>query len=67
MTLPSFPLKSKISEDQTQLAVVPVSRGQDIPMLWYLIEQVPSLKVLLGAAPAEDRLVVHFHQLPFGA
>lgn len=31
----------------------------------YLIEQVPGLIVLLGAAPAEDRFVVHFHQLPF--
>lgn len=33
----------------------------------YLIEQVPGLIVLLGAMPAEDRFVVHFHQLPFGA
>lgn len=32
----------------------------------YLIEQVPGLIVLLGAAPTEDRFVVHFHQLPFG-
>lgn len=33
--------------------------------LGYLVEQVPGLIVLLGAAPAEDRFVVHFHQLPF--
>lgn len=31
----------------------------------YLIEQVPGLIVFLGAASAEDRFVVHFHQLPF--
>lgn len=31
----------------------------------YLIEQVPGLIVLLGAATAEDRFVVHFYQLPF--
>lgn len=33
----------------------------------YLIEQVPGLVVFLGAAPAEDRFVVHFHQLPLRA
>lgn len=33
----------------------------------YLIEQVPGLIVFFGAAPAEDRFVIHLHQLPFRA
>lgn len=61
------PPNRKTQQDQTGLAVAPVSRARIPKPVLYLIEQVPGLIVLLATVSAEDWFVVHLHQLPFRA
>jgi hypothetical protein len=48
------PPNRKTQQDQTGLAVAPVSRARIPKPVLYLIEQVPGLIVLLATVSAED-------------